>query len=177
MRFIKHAFDWVFLALTWFALFLLGVMTALIFADVFCRYVLHFSIAWADEICLIFLVWYVFIALAIGVRRKVHSSIDLLTICFKSKRLDRYAKLFVDFLTFVFGALLVDFGLALIQIGSFSTLASVDLPSYWEYVFIPVSGVLVMYTAAIDFFRDQSADPKADLLDTVFMTTKADRNV
>jgi TRAP-type C4-dicarboxylate transport system permease small subunit len=176
MRFIKHTFDWVFLALTWFALTLLGVMTLLIFADVFCRYLLHFSIAWADEICLIFLVWYVFIALAIGVRRKAHTSIDLISILIPNKYLDRFATVIVSVLTFTFGALLVYFGLVLVQIGTYSTLASVDLPSYWEYVFIPVSGALVMYTAVMNYFRDKAVAPEEDLLDLVFMT-KADRNV
>jgi TRAP-type C4-dicarboxylate transport system permease small subunit len=176
MRFIKHTFDWVFLLLTWFALALLGVMTLLIFADVFCRYLLHFSIAWADEICLIFLVWYVFIALAIGVRRKAHTSIDLITILIPNKYLDRFATLIVSVLTFIFGALLVYFGLVLVQIGTYSTLASVDLPSYWEYVFIPVSGALVMYTAVMDYLRDKTLEPGEDILDLVFMK-KADRNV
>ena len=158
------------------ALLLLAVMAALIFADVFCRYALHFSIAWADEITLIFLIWYVFIALAIGVRRRAHASIDLITIFIPNRCLDRFAHWVVSILTFTFGGLLVYFGMELIKIGSFSTLASVDLPSYWEYVFIPVSGVLVMYTAITNHFLDRSVDPPADLLDDVFMK-KADRHV
>ena len=176
MRFIKLLFDWVFLALAWFALLLLVCMTALIFADVFCRYLLHFSIAWADEITLIFLVWYVFIALAIGVRKGVHTSIDLIKILVPNKYLDWTATRLVDLLTILFGGLLVYFGKELIEIGTYSTLASIDLPSYWEYVFIPVSGVLVVYSGLIRLFTRQETVPEADVLDLVFMP-KADRNV
>jgi TRAP-type C4-dicarboxylate transport system permease small subunit len=176
MRFIKLLFDWVFLALAWFALLLLVCMTALIFADVFCRYLLHFSIAWADEITLIFLVWYVFIALAIGVRKGVHTSIDLIKILVPNKYLDWTATRLVDLLTILFGGLLVYFGKELIEIGTYSTLASIDLPSYWEYIFIPISGVLVVYSALVRMFQRKSAEPQVDLLDTIFMY-KADRNV
>lgn len=176
MRIIKFIFDRVFAALTWFALVLLGIMTALIFADVFCRYVLHFSIAWADEITLIFLVWYVFIALAIGVRRHVHTSIDLLSLLCHNRALDLAARRFVSLLVFIFGGLLIYFGMQLIEIGSFSTLSSVDIPSYWEYVFIPVSGALVMYSALVDLFRRASAEPEEDYLDRKFMN-KVTRNV
>jgi TRAP-type C4-dicarboxylate transport system permease small subunit len=176
MRFINKAFDWVYLILAWFALLLLTAMTGLIFADVFCRYVLHFSIAWADEITLIFLVWYVFIALAIGVRKNVHVSIDLIKILVPNRYLDWFATRLVSLLTIVFGGLLVYFGWELIQIGTYSTLASIDLPSYWEYVFIPVSGVLVVYSALLRLFRRLPAEPEVDLLDVVFMN-KADRNV
>jgi len=176
MRLIKYVFDRVFAALTWFALLLLGVMTALIFADVFCRYLLHFSIAWADEICLIFLVWYVFIALAIGVRRKAHTSIDLISMIFHSPALDRLLQRFVSLLVFAFGGLLIYFGLELIKIGAFSTLASVDIPSSVEYLFIPVSGALVMYTAVTDAFRGRTDPPEVDFLDTIFMN-KVHRNV
>jgi TRAP-type C4-dicarboxylate transport system permease small subunit len=176
MKFVKRVFDWIYLALAWFALFLLVCMTALIFADVFCRYLLHFSIAWADEITLIFLVWYVFIALAIGVRKNVHTSINLIMILIPSKRLERFISLFATLLTIIFGGLLVYFGKELIEIGTYSTLASIDLPSYWEYVFIPVSGVLVVYSGLIRLFQRPGSEPEADVLDLTFML-KADRNV
>jgi TRAP-type transport system small permease protein len=129
MRYIRLAFDWIFAALTWFALALLIAMTVILFSDVFCRYVLRFSIAWADEIVLVLLIWFVFIALAIGVRKKIHMSIDFLTFFLPKKFLDGIAERFVDFLTFCFGGVLIYFGIELIKIGSYSALASINLPS------------------------------------------------
>jgi TRAP-type C4-dicarboxylate transport system permease small subunit len=144
---------------------------------VFCRYVLNFSIAWADEVSLIFLIWFVFIALAIGVRTRRMAAIDMLTVLFpNAKWLDLISSKIVDVLTFCFGIVLVNFGWDLIQIGSYSTLASFDLPSYLEYIFIPVSGVLVMYSALIQLFESKSALPEKDYLDTLFLK-KAEPNV
>lgn len=176
MRFIKVVFDRIFAALTWFALALLVLMTAITFSNVCCRYLLHFSIAWADETSLILLIWFVFIALAIGVRKKVHIAIDFLVYIFPKKFLDTVAQRVVDVLTFCFGGVLLYFGIELIKIGSYSTLASMNLPSYVEYLFIPVSGLLVLYTALTDFFRDKSAAQEEDYLDKVF-GEKADKNV
>lgn len=170
MRLIRLVFDKIFLALTWFDLVLLSAMTLITFSNVFCRYVLNFSIAWADEISLVLLVWFVFIALAIGVRKKIHFAIDFLVFFLPKKFLDSVARRFVDFLTFGFGAVLIYFGIELIKIGTYSTLASINLPSYMEYVFIPVSGALVLYSALDDFVRSAaSAEGQADILDAVFM--------
>ncbi len=82
----------------------------------------------------------------------------------------------VALLTLVFGAMLIDFGWELIKIGSYSTLASFDLPSYLEYVFIPVSGALVMYSALVQLFARGSAPAEEDYLDRIFMP-KADHHV
>jgi TRAP-type C4-dicarboxylate transport system permease small subunit len=65
--------------------------------------------------------------------------------------------------------MLIYFGWELIKIGSFSTLASFDLPSYLEYIFIPVSGVLVMYSALVQLFQSPEAAQEEDYLDKVFM--------
>jgi TRAP-type C4-dicarboxylate transport system permease small subunit len=176
MKYIRLAFDWLFAALTWFALTLLIAMTVILFSDVFCRYILHFSIAWADEIVLVLLIWFVFIALAIGVRKKIHMSIDFLTFFLPKKFLSTVAERLVDLLTFGFGCVLIYFGIVLIKIGSYSTLASINLPSYLEYIFVPVSGVLVLYSALFDFLRNRSVEPQEDFLDKVFMG-KAERHV
>lgn len=177
MRIIKYLMDRVFAALTWFGFVLLVLMTIIIFSNVFCRYLLNFSIAWADEVSLIFLIWFVFIALAVGVRTRKMAAIDFIIPFFpNAKWLDLITAKIVDVLTFCFGIVLVNFGWDLIQIGSYSTLASFDLPSYLEYIFIPVSGVLVMYSALIQFFERRSALPEVDYLDTLFLK-KAEPNV
>lgn len=177
MRIVTYLMDRVFAGLTWFGFLLLACMTLLTFTNVFCRYVLDFSIAWADEVTLILLIWFVFIALAIGVRMRRMATIDLLAICFPHQhRLHRVATHVVSLLTLAFGAMLIDFGWELIKIGSFSTLASFDLPSYLEYVFIPVSGVLVMYSALVHLFSRGSTPEEDDYLTRVF-SPKADHHV
>jgi TRAP-type C4-dicarboxylate transport system permease small subunit len=169
MNLIKRIFDWIFAALAWLALALLVLMTVLIFADVICRYFLHFSITWADEVSLIMLVWFVFIALAIGVRKRAHISIDFLSFFLPRWAVEGVVQRIVEVLTIGFGCVLFYFGIELVKIGTYSALSSINLPTYVEYLFIPVSGVLVVYSAATDLLRSRSAEPEADYLDGIFM--------
>jgi len=166
MNAIKFVFDRIFAALTWAAVVMLVIMTVLIFTDVFCRYVLGFSIFWADEVSLILMIWFTFIALAIGVRKKIHIAIDFVLSVLPAKIQTQIVARVVDVFTFIFGAIFVYFGIELCKIGTYSTLAATDLPSYTEYIFIPVSGLLVMYTS-VENFMQRSTGP--EYLDTIFL--------
>ena len=166
MNLIKFVFDRMFAALTWAAVAMLVIMTILIFSDVFCRYILGFSIFWADEVSLILMIWFTFIALAIGVRKKIHISIDFILSFLPDKVQTRIVARVVDVFTFIFGVVFVYFGIALCRIGTYSTLAATEWPSYTEYVFIPVSGLLVIYTS-IENFIQRSKGP--EYLDSIFL--------
>jgi len=169
MNAIKFVFDRIFAVLTWAAVVMLVVMTVLIFTDVFCRYVLGFSIFWADEVSLILMIWFTFIALAIGVRKRIHIAIDFVLSVLPVKIQTQVVARVVDVFTFIFGVIFVYFGIELCKIGTYSTLAATDLPSYTEYIFIPVSGVLVMYTS-IENFLQRSKGP--EYLDTIFLENR-----
>lgn len=56
----------------------MGIMAALVCAQVFFRYVLSSSIDWADEISRLMFVWSMFLAIPHGVRAGVHVGIDVL---------------------------------------------------------------------------------------------------
>jgi len=172
MNSIKFVFDRIFAALTWAAMAMLVLMTILIFTDVFCRYVLGFSIFWADEVSLILMIWFTFIALAIGVRKKIHIAIDFILSVLSDKVQTQIVSRVVDVFTFIFGVIFVYFGIELCKLGTYSTLAATELPSYMEYIFIPVSGLLVMYTS-IENFIQRSTGP--EYLDTIFLR-KRDKN-
>ena len=173
MKVIKFVFDRIFAALTWAAVAMLVIMTVLIFTDVFCRYVLGFSIFWADEVSLVLMIWFTFIALAIGVRKKIHIAIDFVLSFLPDKIQTRIVARVVDVFTFIFGVIFVYFGIELCKIGTYSTLAATELPSYIEYIFIPVSGLLVVYTS-IENFIQRSKGP--EYLDTIFLMRKRDRH-
>ena len=163
---IKFIFDRIFAALTWFACAILLVQVIFTFGNVFCRYLLNFSIGWADEMSLVLLIWFTFIALAIGVRKKVHVAIEFILNFLPTKILDNVVARIVDALIFIIGCLFVYYGINLTIEGTYSTLSATNFSSAIDYIFIPVSGVLVMYAAAEDFFKMNKG---TDYLDAVFM--------
>ena len=46
--------------------------------NVFCRFVLSFSLSWGDELALILMVWLTFVGAAVAVREKTHYAFDYL---------------------------------------------------------------------------------------------------
>ncbi|MHC4677773.1 MAG: TRAP transporter small permease [Planctomycetota bacterium] len=57
---------------------ILLVMAAIMALNVFCRFILQFSLSWADEVAQILLVWLTFLGAAIGIREKSHYAFEYL---------------------------------------------------------------------------------------------------
>ncbi len=56
----------------------LAGMAGLVAANVFCRFVLAFSLSWGDELAQVLLVWMTFLGAAVGMRDKAHYAFDYL---------------------------------------------------------------------------------------------------
>ena len=56
----------------------LASMTAVVAVNVFCRFVLSFSLSWGDEVAQILLVWMTFLGAAIAMRTGSHYAFDYL---------------------------------------------------------------------------------------------------
>ncbi len=80
----------------------MALMTGLVIAQVFTRYVLGSSIDSADELSRLFFVWAIFLAIPFGVRYGVHVGIDLLV-----TRLSQAPRLLVARLITAFSAVLM----------------------------------------------------------------------
>lgn len=58
---------------------ILAAMSVVVAANVFCRFVLNFSLSWGDELAQILLVWLTFLGAAIAVRDNQHYYLHYLT--------------------------------------------------------------------------------------------------
>ena len=56
----------------------LAAMSTVVFTNVFCRFVLHFSLSWGDELAQVLLVWLTFLGAAVATRDKAHYAFDYL---------------------------------------------------------------------------------------------------
>ena len=56
----------------------LAVMVTVVFANVFCRFVLNFSISWGEEVAQILMCWLTFLGAAVAMRDKEHFAFDYL---------------------------------------------------------------------------------------------------
>jgi len=146
---IRLGFNWMFIGAIWFAQLLIVALVAIIAVHVFMRYALGGGLRWAEEVALILVVWFTFIAMALGVKKDLHVGIDVLpkrlpgwtgTALFKLRALVILAVALV----------LVYYGRGLVRVGMRSTLPATGAPRAIEYLAMPVAGVLMLYDSFMD---------------------------
>jgi len=135
-------------------LFIVIAATAL--AQVFTRYVLGNSLTWTHEFDILLMIWAVWLGAAIGVYRKAHLRITII-----SDRLSESARKIVlvltDFLTLTFLAVVGWKGMALIESVEGTVLTSMDLPRGFVVSAAPVGAgfmIVLFLPALLEDFRD-----------------------
>ncbi|WP_052745536.1 TRAP transporter small permease [Allosalinactinospora lopnorensis] len=144
----------------------LASMVVVVSWQVFGRYVLSASPAWAPETALVLLAWLGLLGVAIGVREHAHIGVT-----FVADRLPRRVRAVVLRLTpvlfLVFGVYLVVQGWDFTQMTMNSTMPATGLPTAVQYAAMPVTGVLVCVYSALQMLnvetsRGALATPEAD---------------
>jgi len=123
------------------ALFLIIAATTL--AQVFTRYVLRHSLVWTHELDILLMIWAVWLSAAIGIHRKAHLRITVI-----SDRLSMGAQkillVLIDFFTLLFLILLGIKGGEVIQSVEGMTLVSMPIPRGFVFAAAPVGAVLMI---------------------------------
>ena len=162
MKVITKTFNAIYVFMTFFAIFQLLAMTIIVSAQVFCRVVLHFSIPWVEEVALILMVWFSMTAMAIGVKKRLHMSIELFTSKLPEHILKNVIRKITDVCFILFSIVLIYYGYLLAENGLMSTLPATGLPSAVEYIFAPIAGVLIAYDSIMDLFGIDKQDKEFD---------------
>ncbi len=157
MKIIDLVFHKFHLFMVFIAKLMLLAMVIITAVQVFCRYVLDFSIRWSEEVPLILMVWFGFIAMAIGVKKRLHISIEVLYTMFPVK-MQKVVNKVVDFLVMSFGMVMIYYGFTLSKLTMSSTMAATKMPTGYLYGIIFIAGILITY----DTFMDMIGHTKLD---------------
>ncbi|MFA6849684.1 MAG: TRAP transporter small permease [Selenomonadaceae bacterium] len=141
---ITYGFDFTYRILLEYSKFVLIIIILLISAEVFSRKVLGSSITWSEEVSLLLMVWMAFIAMAIGVEKKVHIAV-VLFMNFFPKPIQKIVDFFNTVLITIFGSMIIYYGTKLIVSTWSSTMPATQLPAGALYLMIPVAGLYIMY--------------------------------
>lgn len=122
---------------------MLGI-TIVLFAGVMWRYVFGDPLGWSDEVARLMFVWLAFVGAAVGVKRRLHASVSILT-----ARISSSAQRAVSIFTLIVMAALA---LVFVYVGSIETWTNFGqesmpvsgLPTGWLYLAVPVSGTLMI---------------------------------
>lgn len=126
----------------WVAIIGLLIMTGIIALQVFARYVLNNSPAWAEQAALLLMIWYVFLAAAAGIREGFHIRIGVFADNLPTG-LRRLVVLFAHCVVVAFGVAMVVYGLELAAETRQHVIPTLGISRAFAYWPIAISGVLV----------------------------------
>ncbi|MFP4011026.1 MAG: TRAP transporter small permease [Spirochaetaceae bacterium] len=153
----RNAFNMVFLVLITVAKLMIVAMTVVIGIMVFMRYVMGMGIRWANELALVLQVWFTFIAMALGVRRGLHISLNIMPEKLSTALNWALARLHA-LLTMGVGIIMVIYGEQLVSSTMRSVLPAMGLRSGFLYLAVPVGGGLIVIEALLNLFGVKRKD-------------------
>ncbi|MBQ9494819.1 MAG: TRAP transporter small permease [Treponema sp.] len=149
---ITFVFDVIYRIFLEYAKIVLIVIVLIVSAQVVSRKFLNTSIRWSEEIALLLMIWMAFISMAIGVERRLHIAIEIF-----ANRLPQSVQCVLekasDTATFVFGFVLLVYGVHLVKATMSSTLPATQIPAGVQYMMMPVGGFFIMYFSLFSLFN------------------------
>lgn len=130
--------------LTEISLATLGVSMAVIVAlQVFFRYVLNHSLFWSEELARFLLIWLTFLGATAAYYRKIHPSIDILTIRLPAK-IQRLSKLGVHLISAFFFCIMIYQGCLFSIFVKNQISPALGIPKWLLFSIIPSSGTIFL---------------------------------
>lgn len=147
-------------AALWIAGVGLSLMTAIIAAQVFYRYVLNNSIVWSEPFSVILMGWFIFFGAAVGIREGYHLSFDILLYVVPTRvKLALFS--LSDLLVGLFGAGMTWYGGQLMLSAWNTKLPSLGLTGAVDFMPLVGGGVLILLFSMERLLRRAAGLPTA----------------
>ena len=118
-----------------------GSMTAIVILQVFCRYVLNYSLFWSEELARYLLVWLTFIGATVAYHRNMHPGVDFLFKRLAKENRDRITRL-IHLVSLLFFFIMIWYGSGFAYFIRMQTTPALSLPKWLVFLIIPISGVI-----------------------------------
>ena len=120
-----------------------GIMTAVVIAGVFARYVMQNPMVWTEEIARMAMIWTAYLGMSIAVRRRGHLGVSFFVQKFPLG-LQRFVKLFNDLLIVGFLYILIVNGVKMVIASKIQIEPATGIIMSYPYLIVPLSGILMM---------------------------------
>lgn len=130
----------------WLAGIGLVAMTAIVFWQVFCRYVLNWSQSWTEVTAVMLMSWFIFLGAAVGIRENYHLGFDVLLYVLPegSKKTLRALS---DLVVIAFALGMVVYGSQLVALSWAARMPSLGIPEGAKYLPVVGGGLLIILFA------------------------------
>ena len=151
----------------WIVIIMMAVMATLVFTNVVCRYILSFSIVWAEEVSQYLMVWVAFLSAGLALRQGRHVAIELLQDHLPStaRKVTRHL---VALLLIVFMGILIVLGFQFARFAWDQETPVLNIPLGIPYLAVPIGALLLLihiffiYRAYIDGHYDTPESLEAE---------------
>jgi len=124
------------------------VMTLIVWAQIFFRFILGDGIVWAEEIAKYMMVWMALLGAAVVYYEQGHISIDFFI---ANNRKVRWFKLFHTLLAAFLFTVLIVCGIKYAHLGQRLISPASGIRKFWPYLAIPVGGFFLLFQSIIRF--------------------------
>jgi len=132
-------------------------MIAIVASQVFFRYILNWSLRWADEVVRYLMIWMAFIGASLAVKYGAHVSIEAFTNLL-SPRLKRAVKIGTYVILILFLASLAYVSLELIHLIWRQRAATIPISMGYVYIAAPIGFFLMLLNFAAMLWREVKGD-------------------
>lgn len=143
MNTFKKYLDKAFQVLLYFAMFLLVLMVIIVFTNVVLRYGFSSGIKWGEEAPLVIVIWFTFIAMALGVKEDLHISITVFTLL-ANRVVNDLLNILKYVIEFCIGVIIFRYGWLLTLNGLKSFLPATHITNAINYIILPISAVFII---------------------------------
>lgn len=119
------------------------ILAAVVFFQVFNRFILKAPLPWSEELAMLLFQWVVFLGAAVGVKRMGHFGIDLLVEKLPEKT-RRRLELIVPFAIGAIALTLIVEGIELLKLTRFQLYTTMPISHAWATIAMPISGLLMI---------------------------------
>lgn len=119
------------------------VMILAVLLQIAARYLMSHPFSWTEELSRFSFIWFCFLGSVVTYTKNLHLGIDFLYRKFSSKG-RMVLDLIINVLIFIFGFVLVKYGITLLGMTSFQQSPVLRIPMSYIYASLPVTGVLFL---------------------------------
>lgn len=141
---------------------LMVVLACTTFTQVIFRYVINYSLPWADELARVCLVWLVFSGMVLCFVRGQHAVVSILLDRYRG-RTRRLALTGIDVLMAVLFVFVTYGGARLILLTSGQTMSGLGISRGFIYAAVPLGASLMLIEIALRIYRRFTSGDEADL--------------
>ena len=143
---------WAHKILLYISQIALAIMVVLVIFTVTLRYVFNTGIGWAEEVPVLLVTLFAFLACAIGVRDHMHISVNIIYNLFPyNGKARKIFDFFTDFCVLLCGLFLLYFGTIYVQrlAGLTGRLPMTEWPTFIQYLPAPMAGFVITFDSIL----------------------------